>query len=79
MPHQARVLPTIVTTDLRDELIHRRRGDDSRITIGCHRERHCNNEGHNLERDFESLALAREVPAARSMRPPSSPVGSRGV
>jgi hypothetical protein len=62
-----------------DELICRRRGEDSHITIERHRERRHNIEGCNLERDFESLVLAREAPAARAMRPPSSPAGSRGV
>jgi hypothetical protein len=60
MPHQARVLPSIMTADLRDELIHCRRGEDSRITIERHRERRCNVESRNLERDFESLAPAHE-------------------
>jgi hypothetical protein len=66
-------------TDLCDELIHRRRGEDSRITIERHRERHRNIEGRNLERDFKSLAPAREAPVAHVMHPPSSPVGSGGV
>jgi hypothetical protein len=79
MPHQARVLPSIMTAGLRDELIHCRQGEDSRITIERHRERRCNVESRNLERDFESLAPAREVPAAHAMRPPSSPSGSGGV
>jgi hypothetical protein len=65
--------------DLRDELIRRRRGEDSCITIERHRERHCNIEGRNLERDFESLALARDAPVTFAMQPPSSPAGSRGV
>jgi hypothetical protein len=73
VPHQARVLPSIATVDLHDELIHRRWGEDSRITIERHRERR-----RNLERDFESLAPAREAPAVRAMRPPSSPAGSGG-
>jgi hypothetical protein len=68
-----------MTVDLRDELIHRRRGEDSHITIERHHERHRNIEGRNLERDFESLALAREALETRAMRPPSSPVGSGGV
>jgi hypothetical protein len=76
MPHQARVLPSITTVDLRDKLIRRHRGEDSRITIERHHERQHNVEGRNLERDFESLALAREAPAAHAMRPPSSPAGS---
>jgi hypothetical protein len=50
------VLPSIVMADLRDELICRRKGEDSRITIECHHERHRNIEGRNHERDFESLA-----------------------
>jgi hypothetical protein len=37
VPHQTRVLPSIVMADLRDELIHRRRGEDSCITIERHR------------------------------------------
>jgi hypothetical protein len=68
-----------VTIDLCDELILRRRGEDSCITIECHRERRRNIEGRNIERDFESLASAREAPMARAMRPPSSPAGSGGV
>jgi hypothetical protein len=52
-----RALPSIATTDLRNELIHCCRGEDSRITIECHRERRRNIEGRNLERDFESLSL----------------------
>jgi hypothetical protein len=40
VPHQMRVLPSITMVDLRDELICRRRGEDSRITIERHRERH---------------------------------------
>jgi hypothetical protein len=39
VPHQMSVLPSIVTTDLLDELIHRRRGEDSHIIIEHHRER----------------------------------------
>jgi hypothetical protein len=78
VPHQAHVLPSIAMTDLRDELIRRCRGEDSRITIERYRERRRNIEGRNLERDFESLTPAREVPAARAMRCPSSPAGSRG-
>jgi hypothetical protein len=58
MPHQARVLPSIATVDLRDEHIHHRRGENSRITIECHRERCHKIKGRNLERDFESLAPA---------------------
>jgi hypothetical protein len=73
-----RALPSIPTTDLRNELIHRCRGEDSHITIECHRERCRNIEGRNLERDFESLALTREAPAVRAMRPPSYLPGSRG-
>jgi hypothetical protein len=76
VPHQARVLPSIVTVDLRDELIRHCRGEDSRITIERHRKRHRNVEGCNLERDFESLAPAREAPATCAMRSPSSPGGS---
>jgi hypothetical protein len=64
VPHQARVLSSIGTAGLHDELIRRRRGEDSCITIVHHRER-C----HNLERDFESLVPAREAPAARATRP----------
>jgi hypothetical protein len=62
--------------DLRDELIPHRRGEDSCITIKHHCERCHNIEGYNLERDFESLAPAREAPAVRTMRPLSSPAGS---
>jgi hypothetical protein len=58
VPHQARVLSSIATASLRDELIHRRQGEDSRITIERHRERRRNIEGRNVERDFESLAPA---------------------
>jgi hypothetical protein len=79
VPHQARVLPSIATADLHNELIRRRRSEDSRITIEHHRERRRIVEGRNIERDFESLALAREAPAACAMRPPSSPAGSGGV
>jgi hypothetical protein len=42
-------------TDLCDELIRCRGGEDSCITIERHREWRCNIEGRNLERDFESL------------------------
>jgi hypothetical protein len=56
VPHQARVLPSITMADLRDELIYRRKGEDSRITIERHHERHRNIEGRNHVRDFESLA-----------------------
>jgi hypothetical protein len=66
-------------TDLRDELNHHRRGEDSRITIERRHERRRNIEGRNLERDFESLAPSREALVARVMRPPSSPTGSGGV
>jgi hypothetical protein len=44
--------------DLRDELIHRHWGKDSRITIERHCERRRSVEGRNLERDFEFLAPA---------------------
>jgi hypothetical protein len=71
VPHQVRVLLSIATTDLHDELIRRGRGEDSRITIECHCER-C----HNIEQNFESLVLAREAPTARAMHPPSSPTCS---
>jgi hypothetical protein len=37
-----------VTIDL-DEIIRHHRGEDSRITIEHHRERHCNIKGRNLE------------------------------
>jgi hypothetical protein len=57
--------------DLCDELICRYRGEDSCITIERHRER-----SRNLERDFESLAPAREALAACVMRPPSSAASS---
>jgi hypothetical protein len=67
-----------MTTDLRDELIRRCRGEDSRVTIEHHCERCRNIKGRNLERDFESLAPAREALAARVMRPLSSPAGSAG-
>jgi hypothetical protein len=69
VPHQARVLPSIATAHLHDELIRRRRGEDSCITIERHCERRRNIEGRNLERDFESLAPAREAPTSRAMRP----------
>jgi hypothetical protein len=52
---------SIVTTDLRDKLIRHHWGENSHITIECHRERRRNIEGRNHERDFESLAPAREV------------------
>jgi hypothetical protein len=52
VPHQACVLSNIATVDLRDELIHRRRGEDSRITIEHQHERPYNIKGRNLERDF---------------------------
>jgi hypothetical protein len=79
MPHQAHVLPSIVMADLRDELIRHHKGEDNHITIERHRERRRNIEGRNLERDFESLAPAREAPATRVMRPPSYLAGSGGV
>jgi hypothetical protein len=44
--------------DLHDELIHRHRGEDSRITIERHCERRRSVEGRNLKRDFEFLAPA---------------------
>jgi hypothetical protein len=69
VPHQVRVLSSIAMADLRDELIRCRRGEDSHITIECHRERSRNIKGCNLERDFESLALAQEAPTARAIRP----------
>jgi hypothetical protein len=78
VPHQTRVLPSIMTANLCDKIIHRHRGEDSRITTELHRERRCNIEGRNLERDFKSLAQEREAPVARVMRPPSSPIGSGG-
>jgi hypothetical protein len=62
VPHQARVLSSIATVDLHDELIRRRRGDDNRISIECHRERR-----RNLKQDFESLVPAREAPTAHAM------------
>jgi hypothetical protein len=65
-------------TDLHDELIYRRRGEDIRITIERHHERRHNIEGRNLEQDFKSLAPAREAPVTCVMRPSSSPVGSGG-
>jgi hypothetical protein len=70
VPHQVRVLSSIAMADLRDELIRCRQAEDSHITIECHRERSCNIKGCNLERDFESLALAQEAPATRVMCPP---------
>jgi hypothetical protein len=69
MPHQSRVSLSIATADLRNELIHRHRGQDSRITIECHHERRHNIEGCNLERDFESLAPTREAYVACVMHP----------
>jgi hypothetical protein len=58
VPHQARILLSIATTDLRDKLIRHHWGENSHITIECHRERRRNIEGRNHERDFESLAPA---------------------
>jgi hypothetical protein len=55
VPHQTCVLPSIATTDLCDELIHHCRREDNRITIECHRERHCNIKSRNLERDLNLL------------------------
>jgi hypothetical protein len=72
------VLLSIATSDLHNELIHHRRGADSRITIERHRERRRNIKGRNLERDFESLAPAREASTACAMRLPSSPASSEG-
>jgi hypothetical protein len=69
VPHQARILSIIATTDLRDEHIRRRWGEDCRITIEHHRKRRHNIEGRNLERDFKCLAPAQETPVARAMRP----------
>jgi hypothetical protein len=69
VPHQPHMPPSIAMADLCDELICCRRGKDSRITIERHRERHCNIEGCNFERDFESLEPAREVPATHAIRP----------
>jgi hypothetical protein len=78
-PPSPHVLPSIATADLHDKLIRCCKGEDSRITIEPHRERRHNIEGRNLERDFESLAPAREVPTVDVMRPPSSPAGFGAV
>jgi hypothetical protein len=79
MPHQLRVLLSIATADFHDELIHRCRGEDSQITIECHRERRRDIEGCNLDRDFESLAPTQEVPAACVVCPPCNLADSGGV
>jgi hypothetical protein len=46
---------SITMTDLWAELNDHHGGEDSRITIERQRKSCCNVEGHNLERDFDSL------------------------
>jgi hypothetical protein len=59
---------SIATANLWAGLNHCRDGEDSRITIERQRER-C----RNIEGEFDSLVLAREVPTAHDVHPPSSP------
>jgi hypothetical protein len=56
----------------------RRDREYSHITIERQLKRHCNIEGRNLGREFDSLVLAQEAPAAHVACPPSSLGLSRG-
>jgi hypothetical protein len=58
--------------NLRPELNRHREGEDNCITIECQCERHHNLEGHNLEKDFGSLALVKEAPVPCATHIPSS-------
>jgi hypothetical protein len=61
------------TTDLREEINHRRGGEDSHTTIERNRERRRDIEGHNLERDFDLHAPVGACQAAHAPLPPGSP------
>jgi hypothetical protein len=58
--------------DLREEVNHRRGGEDSHTTIGRHRERQRNIKGRNLEKDFDTHAPAHEGLVTHAPRPPDS-------
>jgi hypothetical protein len=69
---------SIVTDDLRAELTRHHEGEDSRITIECQCERRYNLKGHNLKRDFGSLASAKEAHVPRAAYTPGSPRATGG-
>jgi hypothetical protein len=78
-PAAPRVLmANVATADLRTELNCHHEGKDRRITIECQLERHPNLKGHNLEKDFGSLALAWEAVVAHGTPSSSSPAATRG-
>jgi hypothetical protein len=58
--------------DLRVEINRRRDGEDSRITIGCLRERCRDVEGRNLQKEFDAHVPACGSPAAHVPQTPSS-------
>jgi hypothetical protein len=62
-------MESYMTADLRDEINRRRGGEDNHTTIECHRERHRNIEGRNLEKDFNSHALVHGGPVAHAPCP----------
>jgi hypothetical protein len=63
--------------NLRAELNRHREGEDNRMTIECQHDR-CNIEGRNLERDFGSLAPAKEALEPHAMHTLSSPGATSG-
>jgi hypothetical protein len=69
---------SIPMADPQAKLNYHRDREYSRITIERQLKRHCNIEGRNLGREFDSLASAQEAPAAHIACPPSSPGVSRG-
>jgi hypothetical protein len=70
--HRRAPMVSYTTTYLRDEINRHRSGEDSRTAIECHRERHWNIEGRNLEKDFDSHAPVRGGLIAHAPRAPSS-------
>jgi hypothetical protein len=58
------------TTELREEINHRRGGENSRTTIKHNHERHRDIEGRNLERDFDLHAPVGARQVAHAPLPP---------
>jgi hypothetical protein len=68
-PSQPRIPARITMTDLRVQINYHHDGEDSCITIELQHKRSQNIEGHNLKKDFGSLAPARGSLAARATHP----------
>jgi hypothetical protein len=70
--HRA-LMVSYTMTDLREEINHRRGGEDSRTAIECHCKRRRDIEDRNLEKDFNLHAPVRRGLVAHAPLPPNSP------